>query len=163
MDTPYSDNFDVIVALITHLGATHKASRTPTFAAKDLGFNKLKVQSVLDQFPTFFRKSQNVSKKEKTLGDHFYTLHLRYSRRALDDDENGASQPLSTEEVDMLLRLVTHMVEQEQENSRAFRELEQSYRNLVASSKWTMIAAIAAAVISAIGAVIAVAMKMNGS
>jgi len=37
---------------------------------------------------------------------------LRYSRRKLDKNSEGESQPLSTEEISMLLGLVTHMLEQ---------------------------------------------------
>ena len=151
MSLEYSERFDLLVALINHLGATDKASRTPTFISEDLGFEKNKVLNVLNGFPAFFRRSKKTSNKERSKGDHFYTLHLRYSRRSIDNDEEGSSQPLSTDEINMLLNLVTHMVQQEQENSRAMQELQQSYKNLENTNKITMVAAI----VAALGAIIA--------
>ncbi len=56
-----------------------------------------------------------VSAEEESKGDHFYTLHLRYSRRTDDDDKAGQSLPLSTDEIGMLLDLVAHMTHQEQQ------------------------------------------------
>lgn len=160
METPYSNDFDVLVALINHLGATDRASRTPTFIASDLGFEKERVLNALTNFPAFFRKSRKTSNKEKTLGEHFYTLHLRYSRRNKDNEEEGESQPLSIEEINMLVNLVAHMVEQEQENSRNMNELNQSYKNLASTNKITMVAAI----IAALGAIIVAAIVgSNGS
>ena len=60
METMYSDNFDFLVSLICHLGSTDKASRTPTFIAKDLSFETQDVEKVLASFPAFFRRSKNV-------------------------------------------------------------------------------------------------------
>lgn len=154
METPYTSNFDMLVALIVHLGATDRASRTPTFIAADLGFEKASVLQALERFPAFFRKSRITSTKDKSLGDHFYTLHLRYSRRRLDDREDGESQPLSTDEIDMLISLVANMVEQEQENSRALQELQQSFKTLESTNKITMIAAILAAITAIIAALV---------
>ncbi|MHC4160235.1 MAG: hypothetical protein ACYSSO_14275 [Planctomycetota bacterium] len=151
METPYTNNFDLLVAVVTHLGATHKASRTPTFIARKLGFEKDNVVDVLGRFPGFFRKSRRTSKNDKSLGDHFYTLHLRYSRRKLDKEDEGESQPLSTEEIGMLVNLIARMVEQEQENSRTMQELKQSYKNLESTNKITMVAAI----VAAMGAIVA--------
>lgn len=161
MHTRYSDHFDTLVALISHLGATDKASRTPTRMAKDLGFAKEEVQNTLDFFPSFFRKSRHSSNEPATKDDHFYTLHLRYSRRKSDDENGEKSQPLGTDEINMLLNLVAHMVEQEQENSRTYKNLEQSYRNLERTNKITMYSAIAAATISAIAAVVVVILKIS--
>jgi hypothetical protein len=151
----YIENYNMLIALITHLGATDKASRTPTSIANDLRFEKDKLLFTLDNFPAYFRKSKKTSDKDKSQGDHFFTLHLRYSRRKLDKSAEGESQPLSTEEINMLLGLVTHMLEQEQENSRVYKNLEQSYRNLENTNKITMFAAIGAAVIAGISAVVA--------
>jgi len=151
----YTENYNLLVALITHLGATDKASRTPTSIARDLRFDKEKVVFTLDNFPAYFRKSKKISDNSNSQGDHFFTMHLRYSRRKLDKNSEGESQPLSTEEISMLLGLVTHMLEQEQENSRVYKNLEQSYKNLENTNKITMFAAIGAAIIAAIGAVVA--------
>ena len=115
MTIKYTKNFSTVVALITHLGATNRRSRTPTFIGTDLGLDKQDVVSVLRLFPSVFRESKNVPTKEDSKGDHFYTLHLRYSRRTDDDEKSGQSEPLSTDEIGMLLDLVAHMTHQEQQ------------------------------------------------
>ncbi|MCH7958719.1 MAG: hypothetical protein IID08_01220 [Candidatus Hydrogenedentes bacterium] len=140
MEISYSENFNILVALITHLGATDRASSTPTVIARKLGFEKGKVVDVVEGFPAFFRESRRTSKDEVSKGDHFYTLHMRYSRRKLDKEEDGESQPLATDEIVMLINLVAHMVEQEQQNSR---------------SKYTSIFTLIAAIIAAIAAIFA--------
>ena len=157
MEYTYSESFDLLISLICHLGSTDKASRTPTFVASDLSFEKSEVLYVLDNFPAFFRKSKKTSNNDKSKGDNFYTLHLRYSRRNIDNEDEGESQPLTINEIDMLINLVTHMVSQEQENSRALNELQQSYHNLEATNKITM----AAAIVAAIGAIIASAIQLS--
>ena len=86
-----------------------------------------------------------------TVTEPFFTLHLRFSRRRIDNDEEGESLPLSTEEIGILINLVSHMVVQEQENDRTMQELQQSYKNLESTNRFTMIAAI----IAAVGAVVA--------
>lgn len=152
MKVPYTMHFDTLVALLTHLSATDRASRTPTYVANDLGLSKEEVLQVLEGFPAFFRKSRKTSNIAESKGDHFYTVHLRYSRRKLDNEEDGESQPLSTDEIDILLNLVSHMVTQEQENSRVVMELKENYKNLQATNKVTMIAAIIAAISAVIAA-----------
>ncbi|MDQ6990308.1 MAG: hypothetical protein Q9M11_01075 [Mariprofundaceae bacterium] len=154
MKTPYSESFDLLVALISHLGSTDKASSTPTRIASNLGLEKQRVLNVLESFPAFFRKSNNTSNHDKLAGDYYYTLHLRYSRRKIDHEEDGASQPLTTEEIKMLINLVTHMVQQEQENSRSMIELQQSYKNLESTNKVTMYAAIIATVVGIAGVIV---------
>lgn len=89
-----------------------------------------------------------------SLGDKYFTLHLRYSRRKIDNDEDGESQPITTEEIDMLISLITHMVAQEQENSRALQDLPKSYKNLESTNKFTMAAAIVAALGAIFGGII---------
>lgn len=155
MKASYTEHYERLVALITHLGATDKASRTPTFMAKDLRLEKEQVLNTLKSFPAYFRESRTASQDARSEGDKYFTLHLRYSRREIDRNADENSRPLSTEEINMLLGLVTHMLEQEQENSRAYSNLEQSYKNLESTNKITMVAAIGAAIIAAIGAVVA--------
>jgi len=115
MTSKYTKHFSTVVALITHLGATNRRSRTPTFIGTDLGLDKQDVISVLRLFPSVFRESRTVSTEQESKDDHFYTLHLRYSRRTDDDDKAGESLPLSTDEIGMLLDLVAHMTHQEQQ------------------------------------------------
>lgn len=155
MKASYTEHYERLIALITHLGATDKASRTPTFISKDLGLIKNEVESTLKNFPAYFRESRNQSEDVKSQGDKYFTLHLRYSRRNFDKKADESSQPLLTEEINMLLGLVTHMLEQEQENSRTYSSLQQSYKNLEGINKITMFAAIGAAIIAAIGAIVA--------
>ena len=151
--TPYCENLETLIALITHLGATDRASRTPTCIAEDLGISKEKVQHVLQEFPGFFRRSKNSSKEEKSRGECFYTLHLQYSRRLQDKEEEGKSQPLKTDEIDMLISILSHMVAQEQENVRAEAMIAQGYEKLESSNRSTMIAATIAAIASVFAAI----------
>ena len=146
MSQKYSDNFDTLVALITHLSSTHRASRTPTYISKNLSLEKSLVIKTLEEFPAFFRKSKKVSTDQESEGDYFYTVHLRYSRRKLDKNENGESQPLSADEITTLLNVVTSMVSQEQETSRTIMELKENYKSLFKTNIATMVAAIVAAI-----------------
>ena len=95
MSQSYTEHYSRLIALITHLGATEKASRTPTFIASDLRLAKGEVLDTLKQFPAYFRESRTISKDPKSKGDHYFTLHLRYSRRTIDKNSGEKSKPLS--------------------------------------------------------------------
>lgn len=161
MSSLYTSHYSRLIALITHLGATNKASRTPTFIAQDLQLEMQEVLDTLTAFPAYFRQSRKTSSDPKSKGDHYFTLHLRYSRRATAQKHGEASQPLSTDEIHMLLSLVTHMLEQEQANERVYTGLEKNYQSLDNSNRVTMYAAIIAAFIAAIGAIIAAGFKAS--
>lgn len=149
MEQRYSDNFDNLVALITHLSSTSHKSRTPSNIAKSLSLDSSEVLKTLEDFTAFFRKSKKVSEEN---GEHYYTVHLRYARRKQEKKEGVVSKPLEPEELSSLINLVTHMVSQEQETSRLYLDLKQRYRNLFWSNIVTVIAAIIAAVAAVISA-----------
>ena len=82
----YLENYDLLIALITHLSLTKYRSRTPSQIAKSLGLldNKEQVQKSLDSFFEFFRKSNN---KSQDSNENFYTVHARYALRRKVDNE----------------------------------------------------------------------------
>ena len=150
MGQRYTDNFDNLVALITHLSSTAYKSRTPPNIAKDLSLDASGIVKVLEGFPAFFRKSRNTDEN----GEHFFTVHLRYARRQQDDRDGEISKPLEPEELSSLFELVIHMVEQEQETSRLYLDLQGRYKNLFRTNIVTMVVAIVAASAAIIGAVV---------
>ena len=119
MNQRYTDNFDNLVALITHLSSTIHKSRTPTNIASDLSLESSDVKRVLESFPAFFRKSIRTSSSN----EHFFTVHLRFARRKQEIEDDEDSQPLEAGELSALIDLVTHMVSQEQETSRLYLDL----------------------------------------
>jgi hypothetical protein len=114
--TPYSDNLDILNALITYLAMTDNKSNTPSFIAKSLGLDVSKVKNTLQEFDGLFRESTHSSEE----GEKYYTLQLRYSRRWIrgSNSENKPTEALSAEYLDILLNFVTRMVEQEQTTQR---------------------------------------------
>ena len=141
----YTDNFDNLVALITHLSTTSLKSRTPSNIAKDLSLDSNDILNVLEAFPAFFRKSIKTNSDH----EHFYTVHIRYARRKQENEDGEISKPLEPEELSSLIGLVTHMVSQEQETSRLYLDMKERYRNLY----WSNIATMAAAIIAALAAI----------
>jgi len=118
IQTPYSDNLDVLVALVTYLAMTDFKSNTPSYVAETLALDVKKVRDTLQSFDGLFRESKNPAEN----GEKYYTLHLRYALRWTQNDEsNGESkEPLRAEYLDTLLNFITRMVEQEQTNQRQF-------------------------------------------
>jgi|APSaa5957512535_1039671.scaffolds.fasta_scaffold283480_1 hypothetical protein len=80
----YSDHIETITALVSYLALWKGKSRTPGGVAGALGLDKSEVWKVLDGFPGLFRKSKNPSRKPEKIGQHYYTLHVRYATRHLD-------------------------------------------------------------------------------
>ena len=145
----YTENFDLLVALITHLSSTSYKSRTPSNVARALEFKHADVERVLASFPAFFRKSKRTKD-----GEHYYTVHLRYARRERENEEGGESQPLEPPELTALIDLVLHMTAQEQENSRQQIELQARYRFLRNTNFVTLGVAILAAVAAIVAAIL---------
>lgn len=154
--TPYTDYFDPLVALVTHLSATQRKSRTVPNLARDLGFSEKEARTVVEGFRGLFRQSRT----RNASGERSYAVHLRHARRPLrgahdaDDEEQG---PLESEEISALLQLVSSMVTQEKETSRLLIEqkdalhrlrldLEQRDRSLRVTGIWSMLAASLAAI-----------------
>ncbi|UAA39153.1 hypothetical protein KIH87_01955 [Paraneptunicella aestuarii] len=129
----YSDHVDVLLALVTNLAMTDKASLTPRRLAKYLNLEEQEVCTVLDGFPGLFRKSRVKEKNppEGKVAQHFYTLQIRYSRRYLelngDDDDPNPQEPLSAELFNSLVRFISEQVNLEHENDRLTKELSAAH------------------------------------
>ncbi|TOL90363.1 hypothetical protein CGH87_23660 [Vibrio parahaemolyticus] len=120
VERSFTSDFHCLIALIQHLGAHEKwNSRTPRNIADSIGLDRGDVENVLDGYPAFFRKSSNLSAQKEPL----YSLHIRYARRTKKQIEGEGSHkewsaPLSSEEMQTLLNLVTNMIGLEAENRR---------------------------------------------
>lgn len=120
VERSFTNDFHCLIALIQHLGANEKwNSRTPRNIADSIGLDVEDVENVLDGYPAFFRKSSNLSAQKEPL----YSLHIRYARRVKKQIEGESSlkewsAPLSSEEMQTLLNLVTNMIGLEAENRR---------------------------------------------
>ncbi len=118
-ETPYSDNLDVLVALVTYLAMTDYKSNTPPYLANNLSLDVNKVRNTLQTFDGLFRES----KEPADNGEKYFTLHLRYALRWTQEAEKevdtlSAKEPLGKEYLDTLLNFIARMVEQEQTNQR---------------------------------------------
>lgn len=145
----FTKHFDTLIALVTHLSSTHYKSRTPTNIANSLGLDSAEVLDVLKRFPGFFRKSKT---QDKTSGEYFYTVHLRYARRLQEE----SSEPLLPEELSSLFNLITQMTTHEHETSLLSIELREGQREVKLTTRMTLIVAIVSALASIAAAVISV-------
>jgi len=109
----YTNNIDILIALISHLGTTKFLSRTPKKLAKSLGLSHKDVTAALENFPNIFRKSIDRHVK----GEYWYTLHLRYGLRGQlnSDDEDVERDPLSDAQMGLLFDFVSQMYNAEQQ------------------------------------------------
>jgi len=105
---PYSENFDTLIDVLTHLANCDYETRTAPKMAKDLGLDPANVRAVLNLFPGFFRRSKNPDQA----GEHFYTVHLRYARRKV-DGEKTTTESLTPAELGSLFDLVSKMIANE--------------------------------------------------
>jgi hypothetical protein len=126
LETPFSDDFQMLCALITHLGAHEKwQARSPSQVAGRLAMPQDEVERVLGSYPCFFRESTNKNKQ----GERLFTVHLRYARRVLDPETGShVSQPMTSDEIGLLIDTLVKMVSMESQESRFVRELQQSNR-----------------------------------
>jgi hypothetical protein len=125
--TPFSDNFHMLCALITHLGAYGKSDTRPVneiAGSLDRNKEKAEIEQVLNDFPCFFRESSNHSG-----GARYFAVHLRYARRQ-ETTENGRHEkfatPMSPEEIGMLINVVMQMVTLEKQESQFTKELQEN-------------------------------------
>ncbi len=112
MSLNYTENIDVLMALVTHLALTRRKSRTPANLASDLGFGGSDVERVLNGFPSLFRRSKNTSKET---GEHFYTLHHRFALRTQEGGDDPAREPLSDAQLGTLVSFITAMENSERQ------------------------------------------------
>jgi len=161
-ETPYTDHFDALLAVVTYLASTPYQSRRVPHLARDLGFDTAQVRSVVEIFRGLIRQSRTTDDD----GEHYYTLHLRYARRPLPTKQAGQdakNEPLSSQEISGLLQLISSMVSHEKETSRLLLaqkdqldrlsiELTQRNRGLVATTLTTLVVALIAAAAGIVGA-----------
>jgi hypothetical protein len=107
------------------------------------------VLEVLQRFPGFFRRSKT---KDKSNGEYFYTVHLRYARRLQEE----SSEALSPEELSSLFNLISQMTTHEHEASLLSVELKEGQREVKLTTRMTLIVAVISALASIVAAVIGV-------
>lgn len=138
-ETPYSDNLEILTALISHLGLVQNKSRVPSRIAVSIGWERAEVERVLNEFKGIFRKSSRRSPKTK---QHYYTLQLRYSLKhseyqkaednKISSDEarkefNQPGSPLEVSDIISLIEYVSNRAEQETARHLTLKEIHQTY------------------------------------
>lgn len=148
----FTEDFQALCALITHLGAHEKwQSRTPSEIAGSLAMGRSEVERVLGSYPCFFRESAN-----RKNGERCFTVHLRYARRRANPSTGShESEPMTPEEIGMLINVLTQMVSLEREESHFMRELRDNSKR----QTLTNLVALSVAVISAIAVLVAALLK----
>lgn len=139
--TKYSDHFETIVALISHMALMNFTSRTPSMLAKYLSLDEGEVNFVLQNFKGIFRESIKSSQERN---EKFYCLQIRYAtRKQEEDNDEGDFIQLKAEYLNTLLDFVAKMVETEKASTR-----QASYNlTTIMASIIALIASIATAVI----------------
>ena len=119
----FTEDFQVLCALITHLRAHEKwQSRTPSEIAGSLAMERVEIERVLGSYPCFFRESAN-----RKNGERCFTVHLRYARRRKNPTTGShESEPMIPEEIGMLINTLTQMVALEKEESHFVQELREN-------------------------------------
>lgn len=110
----FSEDHDVLVALITHMAVGTEGYRTVSGLQKDLSIDAGTIQAALDSYKGLFRKSS-----EKPL----YALHLRFARQPKDDGDvlkGTLRQELTQEDLDSLWTYVGRQADREVNRSVAF-------------------------------------------
>lgn len=152
--TPFSNDFQILCALITHLGSHEKwQSRTPSEIGGSLALPPKEVERVLIAFPCFFRQSTN-----RKNGERLFTVHLRYARRKIDKNTGShVSEPMNPEEIGILITLLTQMISIEKQESQFLIEMRESNR----SNAHSVFVAVTIALISAITSLVVALMKSS--
>lgn len=134
----YSENVDYLIASIIYLG-THSYywGRTADELAEELGLDAEKLLAVFRGFPGLFRRTDRKAKN----GQNYYALQARHAQRegreTKDPDGNEDIKPLDKDKLDLLIRFVLQMTEQEKTDRR---------------SRWTNWIAVGASLVSALAA-----------
>jgi hypothetical protein len=114
----YTRNYETLMAVVTHLGVGKWALRQPRGIANDLSIDESEVKTVLREFKGLFRESTKTSRDH---GDHFYSLHLRHSRQASDENREIERAPLESEYLFPLLEFISKKSAQESQQSVAMK------------------------------------------
>jgi hypothetical protein len=131
----YSRDIDILIALVSYLSMTEYRSMRPSKIAQRLSLERERVEEVLENYKGLFRKSTNKTHEET--GEHYYTLHIRYAMRWLNEDDSMSETTppkLPAEYITTILNFLSDRVKQEE------TQRTEQVKNLI-----TMIAAIIAA------------------
>lgn len=99
--SPYDEQLDTLIALITYMGLTRWRSRSPNGLAQDLGLSEMAVARALNEFPGIFRKSANLYPTGVGL-QNSYTLHARFARRRPRGEDPASQQRPNTQNLALL-------------------------------------------------------------
>ena len=137
----FTRDFHILTALICHLSSTHWRNRTPSEIAGSLAMDRGEVERTLLSYPGFFRESKN---RKKETNERLFTVHLRYALRRRDPETNERiSDPLTSEQITVMLNLLTEMITAESEERRLDKDIKVRKLNI----KLTAIVAITSALI----------------
>ncbi|MBD1870294.1 hypothetical protein H6F95_23975 [Cyanobacteria bacterium FACHB-471] len=143
----YSQHFETLVALVTHLAVVSGNEADAANAlklAQRLGLDKQEVISVLDNFKGLFRRTEKPYPTKNYGLQYKYSLQLRYARRKyVDSNVVNAGEALTNEELLSLFTFITNKVNEEQETARQAKE-----------NKITMIGVWVAAMLSLVSTVV---------
>lgn len=112
MKASYSDSLDTLIALVTQMAMGKYTHRTPAGLSKDASIDEAEIRRTLEAFNGMFRKPSVPSSD----GNPRYGLHLRYAREQAagrPQSEDGGTEPLSTEDLTVLLNFVSERASQE--------------------------------------------------
>lgn len=175
LKTPYSDNFDALLATVTYLGVADFGrfqGRSLEKIVQGVGpaFAEAQISNVLLGFPGLIRRTE----------DGYYNLQLRFAHRQKRGEEYH-SPPLESEEFSILFDLIAKMVAHEKESSKLFIEQHNAIERLSIDHKhaldrlsrdieqrdrarrWTLIASLIAAAASIFVAAIAARATMSAA
>src|ERR1700753_4305051 len=114
----YAKHYEILTAVVTHLAVNKWCIRQPTGIARDLSIDDVDtVREVLKSFKGLFRESAGRSKDHD---DHYYSLHLRFSRNTNGSSDEERS-PLETGDLFSLLRFVSDKSAQQSQQASALR------------------------------------------
>jgi hypothetical protein len=100
----YSKHFEMLTALVTYMAMDKTAVHQPKWFANQLSSDISSVKKVLSEFKGLFHESIS---KSKDYGDSYYSLHLRYARQELDENEKQVRKPLDLEDLTGLLNFIS--------------------------------------------------------
>jgi hypothetical protein len=114
----YAKNYEILLAVVTHLAVNKWPSRQPKGIAKDLSIDDVDtVRSVLKTFKGLFRESKG---KSRDHGEPLYSLHLRFARVG-GSESDEERPPLDTQDLFSLLKFVSERSTQQSQQISALR------------------------------------------
>lgn len=124
----YSEHFETIIALVTYLAVCNRYSEkydktidnaNAGWLAIHLGLEENEVKMVLGRYKSLFRESKWKYGGEEYEEQYRYSLLLRYAHRPYTDQSApDASQPLTNEELFLLLNFISDKAREEQEEKQ---------------------------------------------